>query len=235
MDQSHSQFSPNRVLASLPTSELTRLQAHLTPCHFHLRHTFWERGDLIEAVYFLKLGVTSLVLTSETGVDVEVGIIGPEGVLGAVEALGSGKATTRAVTQLTGSGWKLPASIFRAEFARGGAFQEAVLRANDKQSFQTAQCVLCNRLHPIDKRLSRWLLMAHDRAGGIDEMKLTHEFIAAMLGTRRAGVTVAAGQLRAAGLIDYVRGRVIILNRDGLEKVACECYEVIQNNLNHSV
>jgi CRP-like cAMP-binding protein len=232
MDSSHSHFSANHVLASLPATELTRLKTHLTPSQFPLRHTLWERGDSIDAIYFLKSGVTSLVLTSESGIDVEVGMVGPEGVVGAVEALGNGKASTRAVTQLTGSGWKLFASLFREEFARGGPFQEAVLLANDKQSFQTAQCVLCNRLHPIDQRLSRWLLMAHDRSGGINEMKLTHEFIAAMLGARRAGITVAAGQLRTAGLIDYARGRVIVLDRSGLEKTACECYDIIQNNLN---
>ncbi len=231
MALSNSETSVNHLLAGLPEAERSRLTPLLKPSLIHLGEPLWETGQAIEAVYFPKQGVISLVLTSVDGVDVEVGMVGREGIAGSIETLGTGRATTRAQVQMAGSGWRMESSAFRAEFARGGAFQEAILRFHASLSFQSAQCALCNRLHSVEQRLARWLLMASDRANAPD-MQLTHEFIATMLGTRRAGVTVAAGVLREVGLISYHRGMITILDRAGMEKTACECYQAIERNFN---
>ena len=223
-------YAANRVLAALSPDEMARIQPHLTPSLFHLGDNLWEAGQQPPFVVFMKFGLVSLMLASRSGVDVEVGIIGHENIAGATEILGGSLATTRAAIQGAGSGWRMAPSEFKNEFERGGSFQKAVMRGIQTQNFQTSQCALCNRLHSVEQRLSRWLLMANNRLG-VDEMQLTHEFIASMLGTRRAGVTVAAGILRERGLIDYSRGLVAILDRAGLEKTACECYAAIERGL----
>ena len=229
MAQFQSEFSVNHVLAGLPEDECTRMAPLLKPVLTHLGDSLWEVGQATEWVFFPKQGVISLVLTSAAGVDVEVGMVGREGIVGSVEVLGQGRALIRAQVQMAGSGWRMDANAFRAEFARGGTLQSVVLSFHAALAFQSAQSALCNRLHTVEQRLARWLLMASDRAG-TREMQLTHEFIATMLGTRRAGVTVAAGMLREAGLISYSRGLVSILNWAGMEKTACECYEAIKRN-----
>ena len=231
MALSQSESGVNFVLASLPDAERARLMPLLKPRLTHLGESLWEMGQLIEYVFFPKQGVISLVLTSAEGVDVEVGMVGREGLVGGIEVLGTGLATMRAQVQGDGSGWRMESGVLRAEFARGGAFQGAVLRAHASLAFQSAQCALCNRLHTVDQRLSRWLLMASDRTG-TPSLNITHEFIATMLGTRRAGVTVAAGALRELGLISYSRGVITILDRAGMEKTACECYHAIERNFN---
>ncbi len=221
--------SSNYVLGALPPEDFKRIESHLKPCLFHLGYTFYEKGDVVDSVYFPKTGVISLVLTSESGIDVEVGLIGREGSLGTMEVLGTHLMMTRAIVQIAGSGWKMSANSLREEFARSRALQTTILRSSHSLMQQTTQCVLCNKLHTVERRLARWLLMAQDRMH-IETLELTQEFIGNMLGTRRVGVTLAAGALRNAGLIEYSRGRVTIIDRAGLEARACECYALIRES-----
>lgn len=221
------QFASNYLLASLPAANLERIAPCLTPCLLHLTQPLYERGEHVKEVYFPKNGVISLVLSSQTGIDVEAGIVGREGVVGGIEALLRSPMIARANVQIAGSGWKMSAQILREECQSNDALQTAIVRSLYSLSQQTAQCVLCNRLHALEKRLARWLLMCQDRMH-TDTLELTHEFISSMLGTRRVGITLAAGVLRDAGLISYQRGVVTVLDRAGLEARACECYASIR-------
>jgi len=227
LPQSPSPFAANFVLGSLSAPDLERLSPHLKPCLLHLGDTLVHQGAKIEHVYFAKTGMISLILTSKSGVDVEVGLIGREGSLGALEVLSGQTFSKRAMVQVAGNGWRIPAAAFGDEIDRNKDFRAGVLRAASFQTDQTEQCVLCNRLHSVEKRLARWLLMCQDRMH-LETLELTHEFIANMLGTRRVGVTLAMGILREAGLINYSRGNVTICDRSALEKRACECYTTIQ-------
>lgn len=228
---STSAFHANFIFAALPAADFDLLAPHLKPCLFHQGQKLCEKDDLIETLYFPKTGIISLVLTSQSGVDIEVGIIGRDGVLGGLEVLGEDLMLTRAIVQIAGSGWKISAEALREQCAQNRALQTAILRASHALMQQTAQCVLCNRLHSVEQRLARWLLMSQDRMH-TNMLQLTHEFIANMLGVRRAGVTIAAGVLREAGLIEYTRGLVTITDRAGLEQFSCECYSVIRAKFN---
>lgn len=223
---SASPFS-NSVLAALPEMESARLALHLIPCLLHSGQVLYEKGDVMDTVYFPKSGILSLVLSSQVGVDVEVGIIGRDGVLGAMEALGHNRINTRVNVQIAGTGWRMSAEALRLECAQGGALFGAVLLASYQLNQQASQSVLCNRLHSVEERLARWLLMCHDRTGS-EFLELTHEFLSNMLGVRRVGVTLAAGALRDSRLIDYRRGSVAIIDRRGLEARACECYALLR-------
>lgn len=219
----------NAILASLPAADFEAVEPHLSPCLLHVGQKLYNKGDITDLVYFPKNGVISLVLPSNSGVDVEVGLIGRESLLGSVEALANLPMTVNVTVQIAGSGWRMSAERLREQCQRSGTLPTAILRASYALTHQTAQCVLCNRLHPLDQRLSRWLLMCHDRMH-IDTLELTHEFISNMLGTRRASVTIAAGELREAGLIDYKRGVLTVCDRAGLEARACECYAAIRKS-----
>lgn len=226
-----SNFHSNYILASLTRQELDRVAPYLSPCLLHLEQTLYEKGDEVNYIYFPKNGVVSLVLTSRGGIDVEVGLIGREGSLGSPETLGGHPMMTRAIVQIAGSGWRMSAQALREEFKQGGALQNAILRSAYSQLMQTTQCVMCNRLHTVEQRLARWLLMCQDRMQDVT-LELTQEFIGNMLGTRRVGVTLAAGALRKGGFIEYKRGKVKIVDRKGLEKRACECYPLIRESFN---
>jgi len=216
----------NQLLAALPPADYERLMPHLKPHNMAAGHVLYQVREPIQRVYFLTGGMVSLVLTSEEGTDVEVGVIDSEGVVGGGAALTDSTSIHHTVMQIGGSSVYLPAAIFKAEFQRGGALQDLVLRHWQFLSVQASQCVLCNRLHSVEERLARWLLMVHDRVRR-DEIDLTQEFLGDMLGSRRAGVTVAAGILRAGGMIDYKRGQIFILDRKKLEDTACACYREI--------
>jgi CRP-like cAMP-binding protein len=217
----------NKLLAALPPLEFERLLPHLRSVRLSVGEALYENHHMLQGMYFLNSGVVSHVLTSEEGTDVEVGIVGREGALGTIAMLGDGRTTSRAVVQIAGQGWWIDARIMREIFLRGGRLQVLLLRHLQASLDQTSQIVLCNRLHTVEERLSRWLLMTRDRVDN-DNLPLTQEFISNMLGTRRSGVTVAAGILRQAGLIDYRRGSITILDREGLESTACECYASIR-------
>jgi CRP-like cAMP-binding protein len=221
-------FHGNQLLAALPVHTLQHLAPHLKPILLHTGTTLFETGSESDAVYFPKSGIVSMVLTSASGVAVEVGLAGPEGALGLLDALSSNPNSVRAQVQIAGNGWRLPAATLREEFEFSAPFRGVVLKYQHAMSTLTAQNVLCNRLHSVEQRLAKWLLLVQDRVKS-EELELTHEFIATMLGSRREAVTLAASSLREVGLISYRRGFVTILDRVGLEHLACECYPVLRD------
>ena len=179
-------------------------------------------NELIDYVYFPEEGMVSLVLQLEDGSVIEVGLIGKEGMVGALAPLGATAMSGEARVQMTGSALRMPAGVLRTEAARNPGLMGLLLRYVQALFAQVSQSVACNGRHRLNERMARWLLMAHDCVDG-DELPLSHEFLATMLGVRRAGITVAVGQLKEAGLIDNRGGRFRILNRRGLEASACEC------------
>jgi CRP-like cAMP-binding protein len=158
-------------------------------------------------------------------------LTGNDGVIGIALFLGGGTVPHRAVAQIGGHALKMPAKALQEEFAHGGPFQQILLRYTQALITQISQTAVCNRLHPLEQRLCRWLLLCHDRVNG-SEIQMTQELIADMVGGRRESVTVAAGHLQDAGLIQYSRGRIKILHRDGLEEMVCECYKIVDKEFN---
>ncbi len=219
----------NRLLATLPQYEYERLLPHLSVQLLSHGDVLANAGAPVQHVYFPLSGIISHVLTSDEGTDVEVGLHGIEGMSGIEAIFPTGQMLYRATVQIPGRALRLSTEFFREEFNRGSALQQVALQHLQLASVQSSQCALCNRLHSVEERLSRWLLMIHDRVQG-DQLELTHEFIADMLGTRRSGVTIACGTLKSADLIQYTRGCITVLDREGLEETACECYKVIQQH-----
>lgn len=218
----------NLPLAALPAEDYQRLSPHLKFIELSQGFVFQQEGTAIEHVYFPDEGMASMVLTARDGTGIEVGMVGQEGIVGTRAILGGGSSLPLSMMQIAGRGWQMPVEVFRDECQRGGLFQELVLAHLELTLAEATQSVLCNRLHNVDERLSRWLLAVSDRIQS-DDIRLTHEFIAQMLGTRRSGVTVAAGVLQQAGMIRYRRGHIIILDREAMEETACECYGVIRD------
>ncbi len=222
----------NHILASLPRSDYERLRPHFRLINMRPGESLHEIGARLEHVQFPNSGMVSLVLTSTEGTNVEVGIVAREGMVGTATVLGSAPAVCQAMVQIKGTAMELPVSVLMEEFERSKTLRGLLLSTLQALVTQTAQTALCNRLHSVEERLSRWLLVIGDRIGS-NEFELTQEFIAHMLGTRRSGVTVACGQLKAAGLIEYSRGCIHIIDRQGLQDSSCECYGVIQKQFEH--
>jgi CRP-like cAMP-binding protein len=219
----------NRILASLPASDLARLAPHLSPRTFKKYQTLYDQGQIIEAVYFLEDGICSIVVTMENGSTVEVGMVGREGFTGATALLGGGNSPYRSLIQIAGTGYAIKAKTLVEQFREGSSqLRVSLQRSIQAIMVQISQTAACNRVHELEERLARRLLMCHDRVQ-VDELPITHESMAMMLGTRRSSVTMAAGILQKAGLIKYSHGHVHIENRKGLEKAACECYSVIRD------
>ena len=218
----------NAFLGALPDVEYQRLSPHLKKVSLHQGQVLHEAGSPPQSVYFLTDGIASLTLGSDEGKEMELSIVGDEGILGerAIFA-GNGLQLIRCVMITKGRGYQMPPDIFQQEFNRGGVLQQLVLSRLESRIIEASQTALCNQLHTLDQRLSRWLLTFADRLH-TEEMAITQELASQMLGLRRAGVTVAAAGLRDAGLIEYSRGRITILDRAGLEEKVCECYEVIK-------
>jgi CRP-like cAMP-binding protein len=217
----------NNLLASLPTPIRNQIMQYLVPVTFKRHQTLYEAGQEIDTVYFLEDGLCSIVVTMENGTTVEVGIIGRESFVGVPVVLGTGRSMHRAFIQLPGKGYSMKAATLKTLLAEPtGELRGWLQRGIDGYMAQTAQTAACNRVHELEERLARWLLMCHDRSTG-DSFPLTHEFLAVMLGTRRPSVTLAAGMLQKAGLIECGRGNVNIQNRKGLEKASCECYSTV--------
>jgi len=216
----------NRLLAALPDAEYQNLIPHLKQVSLSLKQVLYEVGEPIEYVYFPHRGIVSSLSTMADGSMVEVGIVGNDGVVGIPAALGDNIATTTAMVQVSGSGMRMKASLLKSEFQRGGVLQNLLLRYIQALYALVTQNAACNRLHQLDGRLARWLLLVCDRVES-NELPLTHEFMSQMLGVRRAGVTEAANTLQQAGLIRYTRGKITILKREELEATTCECYEII--------
>jgi CRP-like cAMP-binding protein len=216
----------NRVLASLSRSDLNRLKPHLSPVELN-QYTPLLDGDNSYG-YFLEEGLASVVVTVENGATVEVGVVGIEGVVGIPILLGAMRAPGRTFMQIAGKGFRIGVPALQKEFERPGELRQYLQRYMHGFMVQTAQTAVCNRLHGIEERLSRWLLTCRDRIPS-DELRLTHDFLGQMLGAPRSTVTLAAGMLHRAGLIDYFRGVVTIKNRTELGKVACECYRTVRD------
>ena len=218
----------NRLLAALPSDEYERMVPTLQRVSFHLGEVVYEFGGQLDYVYFPTTSIVSLLYTMENGTSAEMGLTGNDGVVGIALFMGGGTMPNRAVVQSAGDALRMKAKVLQDEFARGGKFQHLLLRYTQALITQISQTAVCNRLHSVEEQLCRWLLLSHDRVPA-DELIMTQELIADMLGVRREGVTVAAGHLQDAGAISYVRGHITILNRQTLEQTVCECYRVVKD------
>jgi CRP-like cAMP-binding protein len=218
----------NRLLAGLPADVYRRLGPALEPASFVLGDVVYEVGRRMAYVYFPTSSVVSIIYTMEDGNTAEMGLVGNEGVVGIALFMGGDTTPNQAVAQVAGGAFRMKAQAMLEEFRRGGPFQLALLRYTQALITQISQTAVCNRLHPVEKRLCRWLLLTRDRLCS-DQILMTQEFIAHMLGVRREGVTAAAHHLQAAGLIRYHRGHITILDRTELEAAACECYRVVKD------
>lgn len=218
----------NRLLLAIPEDEFIVLRPLLEEVEMPQYKVFYEQGEKIGHAYFPNEGMVSLVVSVHDGRSVEVGITGSEGVVGAPLAFGFESAPMRAIMQITGRGLRIPSPTLEETFHRAPCLKALIERYVMMQQLQVAQLAACNRLHDMEQRLARWLLMCQDRIDS-ESLPLTHEFLAQMLGSGRPTVTIAAGVLERAGLIQNARGKVKILNRKRLEDAACECYRAIQN------
>jgi len=219
----------NRILTALPSSERQLLTGLVRTVALPVKTVLFEPGEAINALYFPTDGVISLVTPLLDGAIVEVATIGNEGIVG-VPLTPLGGLAVRAISQVAGHSLRLDAGAFLTLVERSNSFRALVDKYTLALFGQISQAAACNRLHSSEERLSRWLLMSHDRVGS-DQFMITQEFLGQMLGARRSTVSVSAGILQRAGLIRYVRGHVTIVDRAGLEAVSCECYEVIKAEL----
>ncbi len=218
----------NIILLSLPDKEYNLLRPHLEAVDLPQYQILEEPGERIDFTYFLNDGMTSLVALSRDGRSVEVGIVGKEGMVGMSLLAGLRQGTFRAIIQMAGTGMRVRAEVFQDVLLSAPTLRSELSRFALVHGMQVAQLAACNRLHEVEQRLARWLLMCQDRFD-CQLLPLTHEFLAQMLGTGRPSVSLAASSLENAGLIENLRGTVKILNRKSLEDVACECYGVIQH------
>ena len=218
----------NHILAAIPESEFIRLQPHFDFVQMTYHQSMHPANQEIEYLYFLNRGMASLVVITRDGRTVEVGIVGKEGAVGANTAVGLNTSPYGAVVQIPGDGLRISSKAVASLLDSTPEFELMLNRYASMQGMQVAQLAACNRLHEIEQRLARWMLMCQDRTES-DVLPMTHEFFAQMLGAGRPSVTLAAGALQKAGIIRYTRGKVNILNRKALEDAACECYRVIQH------
>lgn len=220
----------NRILRGVPLQDRARLLLALQPVSLELGDVVCEAGARMEYVYFPTTSVMSQLYTMEDGATAEMGLAGNDGVLGVALFLGGDTTPARTVVVVGGGALRMRARTLREEFAAGGPLQALLLRYTQAFMTQIAQTAVCNRLHAVEQRLCRWLLMCSDRARS-DHLEMTQELISNMLGGRRETVTVAAGRLQDASLIRYARGHIDILDRQGLEAAVCECYPIVEAEL----
>lgn len=217
----------NWLLAALPDAEWERLSPNLKPVFMPLGQSVYESGVQLDHVYFPTTCIVSLLFVMLDGASAEIAVVGKEGLVGVALFMGGETTPNRAVVQSEGWAYRLKGQFLKDEFTRGGEMQHLLLRYTQALLTQMAQTAVCNRHHSIDQQLSRWLLLSIDRLES-DELKMTQELIANMLGVRREGVTEAAGNLQRAGLISYSRGHIKVIDREGLEARCCECYGVVR-------
>lgn len=222
----------NRVLAALGADEYRSLAPQLSAMPLEFKEVLYEQDDRTDFLYFVEEGVISLVLIMRDG-EVETGTIGNEGVAGVHGFLGVNKAHERAICQVAGRALRVPLDAVR-RLPKDGPLHRQLYRYVDALMAMLSQNAACNRAHTLEQRMSRWLLMTHDRVGR-PEFSLTHEFLAQMLGVRRPTVSIAGAALQRAGLIRYSRGRITIADRRGLEATACECYERIRREFDEAL
>jgi CRP-like cAMP-binding protein len=218
----------NHILTALPRTEYERLAPALRPEKLPAGRVLHEPGERVSHVHFLNAGMVSLVSVVDSHSFLEVGVIGNEGIVGVPAILGSSRMPQRAIVQLAGHAMKLKLSTVKNEFKKGGKLQSLLLRSMHLLHFQVTRSAVCNRFHPTEARLCRWLLMCRDRIDS-NEVALTQEFLSQMLGAARPMVSLAAANLQKAGLIQYSRGRILILDPGGLKSKACECYRIVAN------
>jgi CRP-like cAMP-binding protein len=217
----------NHLLAALSAEDYARLLPNLELIAMPLGWALYESGGHLGYLYFPTTSIVSLLYVMESGASAEIAITGNEGLVGISLFMGGESTSSRAVVQSAGNGYRLKASILKREFALGGQFAHLALRYTQALITQMAQTAVCNRHHAVDQQLCRWLLLSLDRLPS-NELMMTQELIANMLGVRRGGVTEAAGNLQAAGLIHYHRGKITVLDRPKLEQRVCECYGVVK-------
>jgi CRP-like cAMP-binding protein len=217
----------NHLLAAIPSAVRDKWSAQLETVQLPLGAVLYESGDTLSHVYFPTTAIVSLLYVMEDGASAEIAVVGNEGIVGISLFMGGESTPSRAVVQSAGAGLRLKASAIKEEFNRAGPVLHLLLRYTQALITQMAQTAVCNRHHSLDQQLCRWLLLSLDRLQG-DELVMTQELIANMLGVRREGVTEGALKLQKAGLIRYARGRITVLDRAGIEKRTCECYAVVK-------
>jgi CRP-like cAMP-binding protein len=217
----------NHLLAALPDTEWQRWLPHLERVEMPLGQVLYEAGGTLSHVYFPTTAIVSLLYVMENGASAEIAVVGNEGIVGISLFMGGDSTSSRAVVQSAGLGLRLKAQIMKDDFNRAGPVLHLLLRYTQALITQMAQTAVCNRHHSLDQQLCRWLLLSLDRLEG-NELVMTQELIANMLGVRREGVTEGALKLQTAGLIRYARGHISVLDRDGLQNRSCECYAVVK-------
>jgi CRP-like cAMP-binding protein len=217
----------NRLLAALPADAYDVLLPFLEPLTMPLGMSVYESGGAQGFVYFPTTAIVSLLYVLEDGSSAEIAVTGNEGLVGIALFMGGETTPSRAVVQSAGQGYRLRAAVLKTEFERGGPLQHLLLRFTQALITQMTQTAVCNRHHTLDQQLCRWLLLSLDRLPD-NELVMTQELIANMLGVRREGVTEAAGKLQAKGLIEYNRGKITVIDRKGIEGCSCECYAVVK-------
>ncbi|MEO6985280.1 MAG: Crp/Fnr family transcriptional regulator [Paralcaligenes sp.] len=217
----------NLLLAALPSDEYERLALQMEFVEMPLGSVVYESGTTMRWVYFPTTSIVSLLYMLEDGESAEIAVVGKDGIVGVSLFMGGESTSSRAVVQSAGHAYKLKAPLLKAEFYLAGPLQRLMLRYTQSLLTQMAQTAVCNRHHTVDQQLCRWLLLSMDRLPS-NELVMTQELISSMLGVRREGVTEAAGNLQKAGLIEYRRGRITVLDRPGLEARSCECYQVVK-------
>lgn len=226
--RNHHVPAQNGLLAALPPSDLTRIQSDLTLTRLSLGDILYEADAKLRYIYFPTSAIVSLLYVMANGSSAEIAVVGREGAVGIALFMGGETTPSRAVVQSAGHAFQLSRATLKEEFSRGGAMHDLLLRYTQALLTQMAQTAVCNRHHSLDQQLCRWLLLSLDRLPG-NELVMTQELMANMLGVRREGVTEAASKLQSAGFISYRRGRITVLDRPGLEARTCECYAVVKN------
>lgn len=217
----------NAILAALPSAEQGRLFPHLKPVSLPLGSVLYEAGDSQRYIYFPTDSIVSLLYVLRSGASAEIAVVGNDGAIGIALFMGGQTTTSRAIVQSAGFAYRLTRERLKQEFERHGETLQILLRYTQALITQMAQTAVCNRHHSVDQQLCRWLLLSLDRLAS-NKLAMTQELIANMLGVRREGVTEAAGKLQKLGIIRYARGKIIILDRPGLEALCCECYQVVK-------
>src|SRR5476649_842484 len=223
----HHEAQQNHLLNALSPAARERLYPHLELVEMPLGKVLYESGDVLRHVYFPTDSIVSLLYVMEDGASAEIAVVGNEGLIGVALFMGGETTTNRAIVQSAGAAYRLAGQRLKDEFHRNGQMQILLLRYTQALITQMAQTAVCNRHHSVDQQLCRWLLLSIDRLSS-NHLIMTQELIANMLGVRREGVTEAAGKLQHAGVISYRRGHIKVLDRTKLERLSCECYEVVR-------
>ncbi len=234
MSAAHNSPLQNHLLASLPKAEFNRLEEHLELIEMTLGETLHEPHGRQTHVYFPTTAIVSLLYVLEDGASAEIAVVGKEGILGVALFMGGKTTPSHAFVQCAGYGYRLKATLLNKEFNRAGPFLRILLRYTQALTAQMAQTAVCNKHHSIEQQLCRWLLITFDRSSS-HTLTMTQEIIANMLGVRREGITQIMGKLKRENIMSHSRGRITLLDRPGLEKIVCECYNVVNKEYNRLI